>query len=111
MPGLFNSPTRLSPNKSGRSIAPGPQRGKLQLLHGGRGHLEDDLAGMPDNLGRHIDDPTSHRGGISFHGRNVPANILFERFEEEKGHQHGVIEGRIGRKTQKRQFFKAEIFR
>ena len=50
MPGWFNFTRPLGPSKLGRGAAPGPQGGKLQLLHGGRGHLEDDLAGMPDNL-------------------------------------------------------------
>jgi hypothetical protein len=42
----------------GRSIAPGPPPGKLAMLPGGSGDLEDYLAGRPHHLGRHIDDPT-----------------------------------------------------
>ena len=109
MPGLLNSNKRLSPNKLRRRVSPGPQGGKLHLCHGGRGHLEDDLASMTYNLGRDVDDPTPQGGGIGLDGNYILTNILLEGIEEKKGYQHGVIEGRIGRKTQKRQFFKAKI--
>ena len=109
MSGWFTSKNILGPGKPGGSVAPGPQGGKLQLFHGGPAHLEDDLAGMAHNLGRHVDDPAAHRGGIGLHGHYWPTDILLEGFKEQKSHQHGVIKSRIGRKTQKRQFFEAEI--
>jgi len=94
MPGWFNYPRPLGPGKPGRNAAPRPQGGKLQLFHGGRGHLEDGLAGMPDNLGRHVNEPAPHGGGIGLHGNHFPADVLLEALKEKKGRQHGVIEGR-----------------
>ena len=99
----------LSPGKPGRRGAPGPQGGKLQMLHGGRGHLEDYLAGMPDDLGRHVQEPRPQRRGIGRYGHHIPTDILFEALEGQKGHQHTVVQGRMGAEAQKRQFFKAEI--
>jgi hypothetical protein len=85
MPDLFNSPRPLGPSKLGRSAAPGPQGGKLQLLHGGRGYLEDYLAAMPDNLGRHVNEPSPQGGGIGLHGNHFPADIFLEALKEKKG--------------------------
>ena len=57
MPGLFNSPRPLGPNKLGRSAAPRPQGSKLQLLHGGRGHLEDESSSAGESHPHALTDP------------------------------------------------------
>jgi hypothetical protein len=82
MPRLFNSPRPLGPSKLGWSAAPGPQGSKLQLLHGGRGHLKDGLAGMPHNFGRHVNESAPQGGGIGLHGNHFPADIFLTKIAQ-----------------------------
>ena len=84
MPDLLESISPLGPREAGRRAAFRPQGGKLPRLLSGCGYLEDDLAGRPDHLGRHLNEPPAQGGGLGRHGNHLPADIFLEATKDKK---------------------------
>lgn len=105
------SDQRSGPSKFRSAETTLPQFFEMKGLHDHICELEDGPAGMCDDLGGDIDE-LSAQG--DWHGRyrdDWSRDVLFESFEEEKGHQHAIIEGRVRGKAQKGQLLEAKVLK
>jgi len=80
------------------------------MLPGGLWHLKDDTTRVANQLGCNIDDFAPEGGRVGSDWDCGGADILFERFVEVEGQQHGVIEGGILGKLGKGKLLGCEIF-
>ena len=105
----LESVQRSGPGKFRDAETTFPQFFEMKALHGHVCELEDGPASVCDDLGGDVDE-LSAQG--DWHGRyrdDWSRDVLFESFEDEKGDEHAVIEGRVRSKSQKRQLLEPKV--
>jgi len=83
------------PDEAGRVGRALPQLGAPQPVPGGLGDLEGALAAGAHDRGGDVDHLASEAGGVGGGRQDLLGDVPLEGFEEEEGHQGGVVEGGV----------------